>query len=115
MRNRDFVDAIYSELFKDNLVYYAERLVLPANESDDPYNLARKAMASLSEAQKMDVINFLKVVMIDSVSVIFGTIDGVHFPGKLDGDFILSLGGEEIQGDLQDLFIGQAQDNEAQV
>lgn len=113
MKDRDFVNAIYSELFKDNFVYYKECLALPPNENDDPYNLARKAMVSLGESQKMDIINFLKVVITDSVSVVFGTIDGVHFPGELDGDFVLSVEGEEIQGDLQDIFIGKAQDDEA--
>ncbi|MFK3725267.1 hypothetical protein ACI2KE_15675 [Pseudomonas monteilii] len=114
MKDRDFVNAIYFELFKENFAYYKERLALPSNENDDPYNLARKAMASLSESQKMDIINFLKVVITDSVSVLLGTIDGVHFPDELDGDFVLSVGGEEIQGDLQDIFIGKTQDDETQ-
>lgn len=49
--------------------------------------------------------------MADSASVILGTLDGVHFPDDLDGDFIVTCDGDEIQGDLMDLFIEKAQDN----
>ncbi|MNI92986.1 hypothetical protein D3C73_1508660 [compost metagenome] len=53
---------------------------------------------------------FFNVIIADSASVVLGTLDGVHFPDDLDGDFIVSCDGEEIQGDLMDIFIERAQE-----
>jgi len=36
-------------------------------------------------------------------------LDGVHFPDDLEGDFVVKLDGEDIQGDLQDIFIEKSQ------
>jgi len=65
----------------------------------------------LDDTKKQDVINFLKIVITDSVSVILGTLDGVHYPDDIEGDFVLSVDGDEIQGDLQDLFFDRAQED----
>jgi len=109
--NQDFVKAIYDDLFKYNFNQYQEALNSPPDNGTDLYARARNALASLNDAQRSDVINFLKVVISDSASVILGTLDGVHFPDNLEGDFLLSCDGKEIQGDLMDAFIGKAQDD----
>ncbi|WP_095097412.1 hypothetical protein [Pseudomonas sp. Irchel 3A5] len=109
--DQHFVNAVYDELFKDNFNRYQASLNSPPDNGTDPFARARNALASLDDAQRSDVINFLKVVISDSACVILGTLDGVHFPGYLDGEFLLSCDGEEVQGDLMDTFIGKAQDN----
>ncbi|WP_323866672.1 hypothetical protein [Xenorhabdus szentirmaii] len=48
--------------------------------------------------------------MADTASTIFGTIDGSHFPPNINGDFTLLYEDEEIQGNLQDLFIEKYED-----
>lgn len=108
-KDEKFINAISSELFGEHFSQYKDWLTRPADDHVDPYGLARNAMISLSDAQKMDIINFMKVVIADSASAIFGALDGVHFPNDLEGDFALVLDGEEIQGDLQSLFIDKAQ------
>ncbi|GLR09508.1 hypothetical protein GCM10007905_22280 [Mixta theicola] len=35
----------------------------------------------------------------------FGTLDGTHYSDNIDGSFIVTYEDDEIQGDLQDLFI----------
>ncbi len=109
--DQDFVQAIYDDLFKYNFNQYQVALNSPPDNGTDLYARARNALASLNDAQRSDVINFLKVVISDSASVILGTLDGVHFPDNLAGDFLLSCDGKEIQGDLMDAFIGKAQDD----
>ncbi|MFI7859475.1 hypothetical protein ACIF8Z_21205 [Pseudomonas promysalinigenes] len=111
MSDKKFVDAIFSELFDRNFSQYKDALTKPVNGDKDSYARARNALALLSDDQKHDVINFLKVAIADSASVLLGTLDGVHFPDNLEGDFVVSLDGEDIQGDLQDLFIEKAQDD----
>ncbi|WP_062387641.1 hypothetical protein [Pseudomonas abietaniphila] len=105
------VQAIANELFGKNFIQYSISLNKPINADKDSYARARNALAKLEASDRSDVINFLKVVITDSASVIFGTLDGVHFPDDIDGRFLVMYEGGEIQGDLQDLFIEKAQDD----
>lgn len=86
-------------------------LTKQVNGDNDSYARARNALALLADEQKLDVVSFLKVVIADSASVVLGALDGVHFPGDLDADFVVSMDGKEIQGDLQDMFLGKVQEN----
>lgn len=109
-RDNEFVDAVFDELFIKNFDQYARSLNKAVNGDTDSYAKARNALSKLNESERADVLSFFKVVIADSASVILGTLDGVHFPDNLSGDFSLSYEGEEIQGDLQDIFIEKAQD-----
>ena len=108
-RDTEFVNALFNELFAKNYEQYAHSLSKPMNGDTDRYAKARNALSSLNESERADVLGFLKVVIADTASVLLGTLDGVYFPNDISGDFALSLKGEEIQGDLQDLFIEKAQ------
>ncbi|MFJ4068639.1 hypothetical protein ACIPW4_25575 [Pseudomonas sp. NPDC089996] len=111
MSDQAFVDAVFSELFSEHFYHYKDALARPVDGGQDAYARAGNALALLSAGQRDDVVEFLKVVIADSASVILGTLDGVHFPGDLEGECIVRLDGEEIQGDLQDMFIQKAQDH----
>lgn len=113
MNDKKFVDAIFSELFEKNFSKYKESLTKSINSDKDSYGRARNALALLSDAQKLDILNFLKIVIADSASVVLGTLDEVHFSDDLEGEFVVSIDGEEIQGDLQDMFIEKAQEDGA--
>jgi hypothetical protein len=104
-----FVSAIFEELFVKNLQQYKHSLSKPINSDTDPYAKARNALAKLNDDDRADVFDFFKVVVADSASVVLGTLDGVHFPDGIDGDFLVTCDGEEIQGDLLDVFIEKAQ------
>jgi hypothetical protein len=108
--DQKFVTAIFNELFDKNLEQYVESLSKPLNNDSDPYAKARNALATLSDDAKVDMFAFFKVVIADSASVILGALDGVHFPDDIDGDFVVAYDGEEIQGDLMDIFIEKAQE-----
>jgi hypothetical protein len=108
--DRKFINAIYGELFEKNFYQYETALNRPINADSDPYGKARRALSKLSESERAQVIDFLKVVIADAGSAIFGTIDGVHFPDNIEGDFSLMCDGEAIQGDLMDIFIEKAQE-----
>jgi hypothetical protein len=110
MSDQAFVDAVFSELFSEHFHHYKDALTRPVDGEQDAYSRARNALALLSAGQRHDVVEFLKVVIADSASVVLGTLDGVHFPGDFEGECVVSLDGEEIQGDLQDMFIQRAQD-----
>lgn len=107
------VGSILSELIGDVFENYKKNLSKPDDieeHGSDPYSRARSALRHLSAEDKQAVFDFIRLAMIDTSSVIFGTIDGSHFPEDIDGDFSLKYEGEEIQGSLQDELISQAED-----
>lgn len=109
-RDSEFVGAVFNELFNKNYEQYALSLNKAVNGETDLYAKARNALSRLNEAERADVLGFLKVVIADTASVLLGTLDGVHFPEDVSGELSLFLEGEEIQGDLQDIFIDKVQD-----
>ncbi|WP_324616910.1 MULTISPECIES: hypothetical protein [Pseudomonas] len=102
--DQKFIEAIFEELLEKNFNHYSDSLSKAVNSDNDPYGKARAALAKLSDTDKYEVINFLKLVIADTGSVIFGKIDGVHFPDNIDGDFSLTYDGDSIQGDLMGYF-----------
>jgi len=105
-----FVAAIFKELIEENSVRYRASLSKPVDTGSDVYAKARNALAKLSKDERDNVFKFIDLAIVDSTSVIFGTLDGSHFPDGIDGDIIVDYKGEEIQGSLQDLFIEKAED-----
>lgn len=104
-----FISGIFNEIFDDNIVHYEE--ILRANDARgaDRYARLSRTLASLDEEGKKAVIGFFNVVAMDTASVIFGTIDGTHFPPGIENDYTLLADDEAVQGDLQDLFLEKAQ------
>lgn len=114
MKKDEFViNEIYKELFKDNLKKYSERLNRRDQESyhETTFSQVNKIFVNLSEKEKQSVIDMIKIVMTDTASTIFGMLDGTHSVNNIDEDFQLIYDNEEIQGDLQDLFLALVEDN----
>ncbi|AYH47464.1 hypothetical protein B6N31_07075 [Dickeya fangzhongdai] len=108
--NEKFVDSIFNETLEDNFLRYKNSLTKAPDEGVYVYAKARRALSSLSDEDKEAIFDFFKITITDTASLILGTIDGSHFPPGIDDDFKLIYGDEEIQGDLQDLFIEKAED-----
>ncbi|MBP2851585.1 hypothetical protein [Dickeya oryzae] len=109
-KDEKFVDGIFKEIFYDNLLRYEKIIRENDGNGNDSYAKVSKALSVLDEEGKKSVFDFLKVVSIDTTSLIFGTIDGTHFPPGIDNDFKLISDDDEIQGDLQDIFLGTVED-----
>ncbi|RYC37102.1 hypothetical protein [Pectobacterium zantedeschiae] len=108
--NEKFVGSIFNEILEDNFIRYKNSLSKVPDEGVDVYAKARRALSQLSDEDKEAIFNFFKITITDTASIILGTIDGSHFPSGIDNDFKLIYGDEEIQGELQDLFIEKVED-----
>ena len=108
--DQEFLLAIFNELYTKNLEQYKKSLTKPLNNENDPFAKIRNALATLSERDRANIFAFFNVIIADSASVVLGVLDGVHFPDGIDGDFVATCHGEEIQGDLLDIFIEKAQE-----
>ncbi|PJG57532.1 hypothetical protein [Aeromonas cavernicola] len=103
------VSAIFEELFFDNLPRYKNLLSGNLSVGSDAYSKASCVISNLGNEERDAIFSFLKLVIADTASVIFGTVDGSHFPNGIIEDFKLMYGTDEIQGCLQDYFIAQAE------
>ncbi|MBU3008782.1 MULTISPECIES: hypothetical protein [Cobetia] len=106
------VKAILAEIIDDVHAGYKHKLLeeIEVNEPNDLYSRAKLSMKSLTVEQKKDILDFIRMAMIDASSVIFGTIDGSHFPKGIHGDFMLKYEDCEVQGSLQDILISESED-----
>ena len=106
------VTSLASEILDDVFMSYKKNLtdLSKENDSGDPYSKMRNSLAKLSSEDQISVFNFIRLTMVDTSSVIFGTLDGSHFPPNIDGDFTVSYNGDEIQGSLQDELISIAEE-----
>ncbi|SOQ12695.1 hypothetical protein [Pseudomonas syringae group genomosp. 3] len=88
--DENFVNAIYDELFEENFNRYKEILNQPIDHGKDSFARARNALALLDETERSQVINFFKVIMFDSASVVLGSVRKV----AALGDAALKTGSE---------------------
>lgn len=111
-KDKLIVTSLATELLDDVFISYKKNLtdLSKKNNSGDPYSKMRNALAKLSNEEQVSIFNFIRLAMVDTSSVIFGTLDGSHFPPNIDGDFIVSYNGDEIQGSLQDELISIAEE-----
>ncbi|MBK3476432.1 MULTISPECIES: hypothetical protein [Pseudomonas] len=103
------ISAIFEELFEDNSSNYKRELSKPVDSNADLYSRVRCALAKLSVSERDDIFRIFDIIVADSASVIFGTLDGTHFPNNINEDFTLKYNNKEIQGNLQDIFIEKAE------
>ena len=104
-----FVTAIFNEILNDNVQSYIKNISREPDEGRDAYARVRSVIYTLNGDDKKAIFDFMKVVIADTASTIFGTLDGSHFPKGIDSDFKLFSDEDEISGDLQDIFIDQTE------
>ncbi len=113
-----FVRKIYEEVIDDNLTYYKSAYDNLEISEDLPAETKADILfvQSLSNENKTIFHAHMKQVMIDTISNLFGIIDGSSYlEGFNDGDFELKYGAQiksTISGDLQDLFLEHVEENQ---
>lgn len=90
--------AIYKDLFQNTDVKDA---------SDSYWQGALGLFGNLNDSEREILFSIIRQVTVDTVSNMFGVLDGVTTLEDFDDDLVLSLeGGEEqLNGDLQDIFL----------
>ena len=108
------MQSVYDAVVEDNLAIYA-RLFNECNDENtiEYWKNARELYHNLDAAQQQVFFGILRTVVTDSVSTVFGVLDGVC---ALDGDrvFALCINGQGADHDLQDRFLAYVEDLEAE-
>jgi hypothetical protein len=102
-----FVQAIQHAVVRDNLAVYNEMFrTTPVDRAVDPLWIRALTMFnSLDDEGKYTLIEVIANVMVDTTANILGIVDGCCPVSGVDGDVTLSVGGQVIGGELQELFL----------
>lgn len=68
-----------------------------------------KLFSALDKEQKEVFLQVIRQIMVDTISNVFGVIDGVNPVGGENGEFFLTYDGdtEPLNGDLQSIFLAE--------
>lgn len=105
MTAEEFVSNVKDEVFKETFEYYFKMLPNPIAGTDKNWKASKELYHSLNEEQKQQMQTFTRLVMQDVVSMIFGKLDNISSFANQKGDFELTINGNVISGDLQELFL----------
>lgn len=110
MTSQDFVSCIRREVLEQNIELYLhnlERAAQSGNGSNDLWPRMSELYQSLDEVQRREFMIAVRQIIVDTLSNIFGVLDGSTLLKKHRDYFHLTYGGEskDLNGNLQDLFL----------
>jgi len=104
--NEQFVKRVYSSIVEGNMQLYSKIFNDPITDETIKYwRLAKELYRDLNNQQQEILYMILRQVIIDTLSTIFGTFDGICGIDDEDWQFTLTINGESTEDDLQDAFL----------
>ncbi len=97
--NKKFIKRLYNTCIEDILKEYKNQF---NNEAID--NSLLEIYSQLSDEEKTHFFNYIKVIMIDTVSHVLGIIDGSSSLNGGNMEINVSIEGKSTEDDLQDEF-----------
>lgn len=108
-----FVKAVYATVVQDALSNYKNMYEEEVSISDtELYSQAIHMYQQMNPEQQKLMMHIIEVVMVDTVSHIFGVIDGSSPLNDSDMEATLLLDDVDSEGELQDSFIGYLQEED---
>lgn len=108
-----FVKAVYATVVQDALSDYKNMYEEEVSISDtELYSQAIHMYQQMDPEQQKLMMHIIEVVMVDTVSHIFGVIDGSSPLNDSDMEATLLLDDVDSEGELQDSFIGYLQEED---
>jgi hypothetical protein len=105
MDTQTFVDAVIHSIVDENLAIYAKLFNSTEAATDEYWISAKRFFDSLSSADRQVLLRIMRQVAIDTVSTMFGILDGTSsLMGRFES-FELKHNGTRLTGELQDAFI----------
>jgi len=109
MKPEEFVKKIRQSVLDENIAIYKDLFAnTEVDQVSDPYwHEALGLFNKLSDEEKETLFKIMRQVSVDAISNLFALLDGVSCLEDQDGDFSLTIENEQEQlnGDLQDIFL----------
>jgi hypothetical protein len=111
MTPEKFCHELYGVVAIENIEIYRELfLSTSVEEASDPYwKDALNLFDDLSPQQRESFFSIIRQVSIDATSNVLGIIDGVNVFNGSEANFKLMCNESRLEGDLQSLFLTEAQ------
>ncbi len=108
-----FVKSLYETIVSDKELYRNQLDSSNINKIKEEYlKQVLDIYINASEEKKNALIDFIKLVMIDTISNVLGIIDGSSTLNGCDAEIKLYLNDADTEGELQDLFLEYVEENE---
>lgn len=113
MEANEFVKKIRNLIIDENLsIYKGIFETTPKSQITDEYwKAAINMFEQLNIKQKEILYKIIRQVEVDTISNVFGVIDGAVSIDNNQNEFELKVGGNMLNGDLQDLLLEQEEMN----
>ncbi len=105
--NEQFIKSIYKEMVEGNCALYKD-LYQNTNIDECTIEYWKKALElynSLNNTQKETFFQIIRQIIIDTISNIFGILDGSSALPDEDFEFDICINGESSENELQDIFL----------
>lgn len=105
--NRKFVEAIYKVIIKDGIVEYRDLLKNTElkNVTDEYWKETLELYNNIKEEDKEKMLKFAEMIMIDTISSIFGILDGSSTLSEDTFEFDVKINECSTENELQDTFL----------
>lgn len=112
--NEKFVKALYKEVIESGIDEYKNLLDTTevSNATDPCWISALGLYNDLTSEQKDKMLEFARLIMIDTISTVFGVMDGSSNLQGESFEFEVSINGENTDNELQDTFLCFVEENE---
>lgn len=111
--NEKFVEKIYKTIVEDGIGEYKNLLdnTTLKNATDKYWINALELYEKLSAEEKEKMLKFAELIMIDTISSVFGILDGSSTLSEETFEFDVMINGISTENELQDTFLGFVEDN----
>ena len=111
--NENFVKSIYKTLVEDGKEIYRDLYdnTKVTEGTVDYWKNALELYHSFDDKQKDVFMNIVKQTIIDTISSVFGVLDGSSTLSGEDYEFEVRINGISTEDELQDTFLGFVEDN----
>ena len=115
MMNEEFIKSIYAAIVEDNLSIYQGLFDRDNNEHTiDYWKNARKLYCEFDENQKEIFYSVIRQVIVDTISNVFGVLDGACSLDDSEWDIRIDINGKDTNSELQDKFLEYVENNESE-
>jgi len=103
---KEFIEKVYESIVVGNVQIYTEMIEdKDTDRTVEFWKSARKIYRELDDSQHKAFIDFIRQVIIDTISNVFGVLDGICGIDSKEWLCSVTINGESTEDDLQDTFL----------
>lgn len=107
---KELRDSVVTQGLEDCRGMYQEAAAAASQDLDPSWQAPAQLFNKLSEEDRDALFQAVRLAVVDTVSHVLGVLDGSCVLESFEEDFTLSYDGENLERELQDLFLEMEED-----